>query len=246
MVSVAKKERIEKEESMEISRQNFLEMESFACLGEVLGGVAHEINNPLQIVLGKAQILRMRMSESQNSQKSIDDLATIEKGAQRIAELVSCLNDLSCRASSEDGFKTDVDLRYLLSSILPLIKACLKDKKIELNLDLNEKLPKVKGNSSELKKLFMFLTLNAKQKINRGGKLGVNFQKDEGYLKVVFRNQSEQNRTSQESSDSSSAEGKQDFGIETSAQILKEHKGELEIPDKFTQGNILVARLPLI
>jgi len=246
MVSVAKKERIEKEERMEISRQNFLEMESFACLGEVLGGVAHEINNPLQIVLGKAQILRMRMSESQNSQKSIDDLATIEKGAQRIAELVSCLNDLSCRASSEDGFKTDVDLRYLLSSILPLIKACLKDKKIELNLDLNEKLPKVKGNSSELKKLFMFLTLNAKQKINRGGKLGVNFQKDEGYLKVVFRNQSEQNRTSQESSDSSSAEGKQDFGIETSAQILKEHKGELEIPDKFTQGNILVARLPLI
>ncbi len=82
-----------------------LEMESLACLGEILGGVAHEINNPLQIILGKAQILRMRMSEPQNYQKSIEDLTAIEKGAQRIAGLVNCLNDLSCQAATRKQFQ---------------------------------------------------------------------------------------------------------------------------------------------
>ncbi len=83
------------------------------------------------------------------------------------------------RQQQENSFKTDVDLNYLLNSILPLIKACLKDKKIELNLNLTEKLPKVKGNSLELKKLFMFLTLYVKQRISRGGKLEIgNIQKE--------------------------------------------------------------------
>ena len=241
---------VKKEKPMEISRQNFLEMENFACLGEVLGGVAHEINNPLQIILGKAQILKMRMSETQNYQKSVEDLATIEKGAQRIAELVNCLNDLSCQATTENSFKTDVDLNYLLNSIFPLLKACLKDKKIELNLNLTEKLPKVKGNSLELKKLFMFLILNAKQRISRGGKLGVNIQKEGEYLKVVFSYQgeipSEKISTSLESTVSEHAEKKLDFGILSSNQILQEHKGELEAISNSGKGNMLVARLPLI
>jgi len=241
---------VKKEKPIEISRQNFLKMESFACLGEILGGVAHEINNPLQIILGKAQILRMRMSEPQNYQKSKEDLTAIEKGAQRIAELVNCLNDLSCQAATENSFKTDVDLNYLLNSIFPLIKACLKDKKIELNLDLTEKLPKVKGNSLELKKLLMFLTLNAKQRISRGGKLGVNFLKEEEYLKVVFKLQGGQSSgeviNSSESSDSRFAEERQDFGILSSNQILQEHKGELETISNPGKGDTLVARLPLI
>jgi signal transduction histidine kinase len=250
MNSVVKKENTEREIPIEISRQNFLEMESFACLGEVLGGVAHEINNPLQIILGKAQILRMRMTESRNSQKSVDDLTAVEKGAQRIAELVNCLNDLSCQTTTENSFKTDVDLNYLLNSILPLVKACLKDKKIELSLNLTEKLPKVKGNSLELKRLFMFLALNAKRKISRGGKLGVNFQKEGEYLKVMFSNQgelpSEKISTSLDATASEQAEKKQDFGILSSNQILQEHKGELETAGNSGKENILAARLPLV
>ncbi len=244
------KKKTEKEKQMEISRQSLLELETSACLGEILGGVAHEINNPLQIVLGKAQILKMRISGPQNYQKSVEDLAAIEKGAQRIAELVNCLNDLSCKASAESSFKTDVDLNYLISSVLPLIKACLKDKKIELNLDLTEKLPKVKGNSLELKKLFMLLTLNAKQKINRGGKLGVNFEKEDGYLKVIFKDQSglssEKTGTSVESSDSWLKERNLDFGLLSSDQILQAHKGELKTISHPGKGDILVARIPLI
>lgn len=241
---------VKKEKPIEVSRQNFLKMESFACLGEILGGVAHEINNPLQIILGKAQILRMRMSEPQNYQKSIEDLTAIEKGAQRIAGLVNCLNDLSCQAATENSLKTDVDLNYLLNSILPLIKACLKDKKIELNLDLTEKLPKVKGNSLELKKLFMFLTLYVKQRISRGGKLEIDFQKEERDLRVVFKVQGEKSSreviTPSESSDHQFAEERQDFGILSSNQILQEHKGELETISDPGKGDTLVASLPLI
>ena len=245
-----KNNKVVKEAQVEISGQRLQEMERLACLGEIVGGVAHEINNPLQIILGKAQILRMRAPQSQNSSKSTEDLAAIEKGAQRIAELINCLNDLACQETQEKSLKTDVDLNYLISSILPLIKACLKDKKIELNLNLTEKLPKVKGNSLELKKLFMFLTLNTKQRISRGGKLGVNFQKEGRFLKVVFNDQSERSLKEEHIASGSTGpwltEGKQDFGILSGTQILQEHKGELETISNPGKGDTLVARLPLI
>lgn len=245
-----KNNKVVKEAQVEISGQRLQEMERLACLGEFVGGVAHEINNPLQIILGKAQILRIRTSQSQNSSKSTEDLAAIEKGAQRIAELINCLNDLAYQETQEKNLKTDVDLNYLFSSILPLIKACLKDKKIELSLNLTEKLPKVKGNSLELKKLFMFLMLNAKQRLSRGGKLGVNIQKEGRFLKVVFNDQSERSLKEEPIASGFTGpwltEGKQDFGILSGTQILQEHKGELETIRNSEKGSILVVRLPLI
>lgn len=77
LTSNNKKDKPETKEKMETSRQRSLEIERLACLGEILGGVAHEINNPLQIILGKSQILMMRIAKEQSPTKSMEDLKTI-------------------------------------------------------------------------------------------------------------------------------------------------------------------------
>jgi len=235
---------------MENYRQKFQEMVRLASFGEILGGVAHEINNPLQIILGKAQILLMRMTGDKNSLKSIDDLKAIERAAQRIAELINSLNELAQKRSEERDLKIDIDLNYLIGSILALIRASLKDKKIELSLDLPGNLPKVKGNPLQLKELFLYLTLNAKQRINRGGELKVSFKEEEEYLDVKFSDQGE--KLSLEISRyiedplSLQKENKSGFGILNSYKILKGHKGELNLKSSPGRGNSITVRLPLV
>jgi signal transduction histidine kinase len=248
--SIDKKNKPETKEITESYRQRSLEIERLASLGEILGGVAHEINNPLQIILGKAQILMMRIAKEQCSPKSIEDLKTIEKGAQRIAELINSLADLHQPKSEDKKLKTDVDVSYLVSSILSLIKTSLKDKKIGLNLNLPENLPKVKGNPSQLKELFLYLILNAKQRIGWGGHLEMSLRKEDEYLMVEFNDQGEELpveiRRGAVDSPALWIEHKSAFGILNSCLILKEHKGDLEIRRNPGKVNSLTIRLPII
>jgi signal transduction histidine kinase len=248
--SIDKKNKPETEEITETNRQRFQEIERLTSLGEILGGVAHEINNPLQIILGKSQILMMRIAKEQSSPKSMEDLKTIEKGAQRIAELINSLADLNQPKSEDKKLKTDVDISYLVSSILSLVKASLKDKKIELNINLPENLPKVKGNPSQLKELFFYLILNAKHRISFGGNLEMSLGKEDGYLRVEFNDQGEElpEEILRRAVDYSTLriENKSTFGILNSYLIMKEHKGDLEIRRSPGKGNIMVIRLPIV
>jgi signal transduction histidine kinase len=250
LTSLNKKDQPETKKSEGASPQRLQELERLAGFGEVLGGVAHEINNPLQIILGKAQILLMRISKDQTSSKSIEDLKAIERGAQRISELINCLNDLSRQKPEEKDLTADIDLHYLIGSILTLIKASLKDKKIELSLSLPEGLPKIKGNPSRLKELFLYLTLNAKQRIDWEGKLELSFKKEEGSLRVEFSDQGgELPREVQRFLKDPAAAQVQDrlcFGISNSSQILKEHKGDLEFRSSPGKGNTVAFKLPLV
>ncbi len=248
--SINKKDKPETKDITASYRQRSLEIERLASLGEILGGVAHEINNPLQIILGKSQILMMRIAKEQSPTKSMEDLKTIEKGAQRIAELINNLTDLTWSKPEDKKLKTDVDINYLVGSVFSLVKASLKDKKIELSLNLPENLPKVKGNPSQLKELIFYLTLNAKQRISWGGKLEMNLRKEDEYLTVEFNDQGEELpeeiRRGVEDYSTLRIENKSTFGILNSYLILKEHKGDLEIRRSPVKGNTLMIRLPII
>lgn len=251
LTSLHKKNKSDEQKSGNSQWSRLQELEKLASFGQVLGGVAHEINNPLQIILGKAQILLMRLSHEENSLKNIENLKAIEKGAQRISELINGLNDLIQQKPEDKKLSTDVDLNYLVDSILSLISASLKDKKIQLNLDLPPDLPKVKGNPFKLKELFLFLALNAKQRINWGGKLRISFKKEKDFLKIEFSDEGEElppqiESLLEEPSSLMRIPGRTSFGILNSYQIVREHQGELEIKSSPGKGNAIGFRLPLV
>ncbi|MDH4223090.1 MAG: HAMP domain-containing histidine kinase [candidate division Zixibacteria bacterium] len=234
----------------EFSLRRLQETERLASLGEVLGGVAHEINNPLQIILGKAQILLMRLSGEKNCSGSKEDLKAIEKNSQRIAELLNCLNDIGWKESEEEKVNTVINLNNLAVSIISLIRAGLKDKKIELETSIPENLPRVRGNPAKIKELLLYLALNAKLRLNRGGKLGISFKKDDKFLMVEFNDKGEEYSPNTlkylENPLSESILGKSYFGLLGSYRIVNQHRGSLTIKSNPGKGNTATVRLPSI
>lgn len=145
-ISAEKKK--EKEEQM-------YQTEKLASLGTLAAGVAHEINNPLTIILGFSDLL-LEQTSPDSSEYTM--LKTIEKHALNAKKVVEGL--LSFARYPEQ--KEDIcDINKNLEDILLVVKNTLGLYNIKLVKEFQEKLPSVKGDPSKLQQVFLNIINNA-------------------------------------------------------------------------------------
>lgn len=118
--------------SLDRQRDSFIYAEKMASLGEMAGGIAHEINNPLAIIQGAAQKLQIRLKhEELNRQDMHDTVGVILKTAERIARIIRSLRFVA-RDGSLDPF-VDNNLRAIVDETLALSEARLKYEDVHLD-----------------------------------------------------------------------------------------------------------------
>ncbi len=142
--------------------------EKLASLGVLAGGVAHEINNPLMVILGRTEL--MLMDEQTNSQIK-ENLDTIRTETERIAHIVQGLLTFS-RKSRQDKIEA-VDLNETLARTLMLSEHQLTVGNVRVKRDLHPNLPTVQACPGELQQVFMNLVINAHHAMPDGGELHV-------------------------------------------------------------------------
>lgn len=131
-----------------------------ASIGEIVSIVAHEINNPITIILGRSELLRKSVLEMTENSRFIDNFNTMEVAAKRISNIVNKLKMFSENAFSE--MKSQVYLVDLISQTLEFysekIRVCGINVKIELG-DIAKRQIVIQG--STLNQAFMNLIRNA-------------------------------------------------------------------------------------
>ncbi len=130
-----------------------------AALGELVAGVAHEINNPLAAISGHAQLLKMH-PDSQVEQ----DAAVIEDMVKRAARIVHSLRSYARPSSGKKGRKRG-DLNEAVSSALDVVAHKLRFADVTLTLNLAEDLPPVLMNFGEIEQVIVNLLSNAEQAV---------------------------------------------------------------------------------
>lgn len=142
-------------------------MDRMSAVGQLAGGVAHEINNPLTAVLGQAQILMAKMPQTD---PSYAQLAKIENAALRCKKIVRGLLDFS--RPNQSTFE-DINANDVLLATLDLCEADLKKAKVTVEKKFGKNLPGIQGSSSELQQVLLNLVNNAIQAMPRGGTLTI-------------------------------------------------------------------------
>lgn len=150
-----RKQGVERREQLQRRIQLQQKMES---LGLLAGGVAHDFKNLLAVIQGNTEILQRRTEEGSGNQEQLGNIIT---ASGRASEL--CRQMLAYSGDAEFSIEP-LDLSEIVSRTCRLMGVSLGSK-VSLHCHLNEKLPVVRGDATQLQQIVMNLLLNASEAV---------------------------------------------------------------------------------
>jgi len=144
-----------------------VEFQKMASIGKLAAGVAHDINTPLGIILGYAQLLLEDVPEGGDTH---NDLQTIEKQCKICRKIVSDLLRFSRHTESTVAL---LDVNQSIEEVVSVVEHTFKLERVEIERDYYSNLPSVKGDKEKLKQVFVNLLNNAYDAIGTDGTISI-------------------------------------------------------------------------
>lgn len=155
------------QEERRLQRQLF-QAEKLAALGELVSGVAHEVNNPIGVMISRIELMRQGARAQSLPDGFLKDLDVLHRHACRVGSIARNLLSFSRKSGAEHS---KVDLNEVVRETLPLIEADFRGKGISLELHLDQSLPVLRGNFNQLQQVLLNLLSNARDALLNGGKV---------------------------------------------------------------------------
>ncbi len=231
---------ITEEKEME---QQMIQSEKMAAVGQLASGVAHEINNPLLVIMGRLDM----MEDEKIPEELAKTLDTIKAQSQRMRSVVDRLLTYS-RAKKPEV--KPLDLNQLLESIAPLLSYHPEFKKITWKEQLEKPLPPVKGDFNQLQEVFVNLGVNACQAMPNGGELSITTRhnKDTNCVEVLVKDSGEGMTDEQLNklfnpffSTKDTGTG---LGLAICRKIIELHNGRIRVASTHGKGTTFTVELP--
>jgi PAS domain S-box-containing protein len=163
--------------------QQIIQSERLAAMGQMIGGFAHELNNPLTSILGLAELLQ----EEETRDPARKQLATLQQQARRAAEIVQNLMYFSRPPAPG---KSAVNLAELVQRTLHLHAYSLRKNNIAVDFLPDTALPAVSGDAHQLMQVFLNLILNSEQAmrdVRDRGTLRIRFEKRDSAVAIILQ-----------------------------------------------------------
>ena len=223
--------------------QQLLQSEKLAALGQLASGVAHEVNNPLTVISGFAEMLRRQCDDK-------TELNLIEKildQAQRCSQIVTSLSRFSRKSSHE---RSVCDINKTLEETASLLMSQLRKVNVNLLMDLCHGPAKVVANVNELQQVIFNLINNSRDAMPKGGTItlrsdvlkdSVRFSiKDEG-KGIAKEKQSDIFTPFFTTKDPGKGTG---LGLAVCTRIINELGGRISVESELGKGSTFFVHLP--
>ncbi len=163
----------EKTSELNRAQEKIVQVERMASLGRLAAVVAHEINNPLSSVVTYAKILVRRLQNKElddECRENLEYLESIASEASRCGEIVAQLLSFARRGGGEFAA---IDINQVVERAVFLTKHKLELEGVSCELELEEGLPSVRADASQIQQALMALLINAGEALEPGGEVHV-------------------------------------------------------------------------
>jgi two-component system NtrC family sensor kinase len=163
--------------------QQIIQSERLAAMGQMIGGFAHELNNPLTSIMGVAELLQ----EGEAAEPMRKQLVMLQQQARRAADIVQNLMYFSRPPAPG---KSSINISDLVQRTLHLHAYSLRKSNITADFLPEPSLPAVEGDPHQLMQVFLNLILNAEQamrEVRDRGTLRIRLEKSAGSVSATFQ-----------------------------------------------------------
>lgn len=221
---------------------------------DLVSSLAHDIKNPLGIIMGYAEVMMEAVENHPQETEKRDLLGRIQENAQRIVALVTGFLDASkAEAGKLDMARNPVSVNGLLTEAARQQESEVRKRGLTLELKLDEQLPDVPGDETQLDRVFWNLLSNAIKFTPPGGKITVTSKRDDGYVSVSVQDTgigipqdqlpllfSQFRRL--EGAEKAEGTGLGLFIVKT---IIEAHKGKVQVESVNGHGSTFTVRVPI-
>jgi len=232
-------------EDLRRTQEQLLQSEKMSAVGQLISGVAHELNNPLTAILGYAQLL-----ESEKLEPRVEEfILKLHKQAQRTQRIVQ---NLLSFARQHKPKRVHVDLRSVLEDTIALRDYDLKVNNIIVERDFEPILPSIVADPHQLEQVYLNIINNAADAMldgARGGLLRIKIFSESGQVVTEFYDSGPGILDPKHVFDpfyTTKGVGKgTGLGLSICYGIVKEHGGEISAQNHQGGGALLQVRLPV-
>jgi signal transduction histidine kinase len=235
----------ERTQELRATQEQLLQSEKLASIGQLAAGVAHEINNPMGVILGFAQGILKTLPEDNPLRKP---LTTMEKESLRCKRIVQNLLDF---ARHSEPTPSPTNINELIDSFCDLVEHQTSLQNIKLVKGYDPALPSIMADPNQLQQVFINIMLNAYQAMPEGGTLHITTRTVGSELQVIFADtgtgippESIQNIFDPFFTTKEVGEGT-GLGLSVSYGIVKAHGGDIEVESQVGKGTTFIIKLPL-
>jgi len=267
-------EKLKTEEQLIKSREQLFQAQKMEALGTLVAGVAHEINNPINLIMYNIPLISRIWHDfkpvfESNEQKfpdmkfggltyqfiyeNLDQLIEdMDLAAKRVETIVRRLKDFARKSDSFE--KSDISVNDAVENALRLAQSTLRKSKVLVNTTFYEKIPRIKAHLQSIEQVVLNLVINAIEAIDHDhGEIYIDTSYAENEKMIVVKVRDNGKGMSSETREKifdpffteKQADGGTGLGLSVSYSLIKSHEGDILCRSEAGKGTVFEIRLPL-
>ena len=229
-------------DELKSSQAQMIQAAKLAAIGELAASIAHEIKNPLQVLM-----LHVEMVQAGNPLPNWTDMFSTQ--VKRLAGITQRLMNFA-RNVDEDVSMDPTSINKSIEDMVAMVQHEFRGSGIEIEMSLAQNLPPVTGNANYLQQVFLNLLINARDAMPKGGRITIATTLSGFHVKIQF-------------SDTGAGIGKEvlgnifkpffttkgekgtGLGLAICSKIIANHKGEISVESELGKGTVFTILLPV-